>query len=217
MARKRNTCRMDGCNKDVMSNGLCDKHRKRVSRNGITQSTRPTDWGQRTKHPLYTYWCDTKRRETLNIIDEWISDFWSFINCIGERPSKNHYLRAVDLTKKLGPDNWQWIEGITNAERHMANKKKQNAQDRKRAKVSVKEREELMKKANSVCEICGGNNERYDSVTGVKKNTLCVDHCHETGELRGILCSSCNAGLGQFKDNPDTIRKAIEYLELPRK
>lgn len=39
-----------------------------------------------------------------------------------------------------------------------------------------------------------------------------VDHCHETGEVRGLLCSPCNKGLGFFRDSPEILESAREYL-----
>lgn len=44
---------------------------------------------------------------------------------------------------------------------------------------------------------------------------LFVDHCHETGVIRGLLCNGCNAALGLMKDRPDVLRAAAEYLERP--
>lgn len=39
-----------------------------------------------------------------------------------------------------------------------------------------------------------------------------IDHCHETGKVRGLLCKECNQGLGYFKDNVGVLQKAINYL-----
>ena len=44
------------------------------------------------------------------------------------------------------------------------------------------------------------------------KNDFCIDHDHKTGEVRGVLCRSCNLGLGYFKDNVKLLNKAIKYL-----
>lgn len=54
------------------------------------------------------------------------------------------------------------------------------------------------------CAICG---------TTRDYQALGVDHCHTTMKLRGLLCSNCNTGLGQFQDNPTLLRLAADYLE----
>jgi Autographiviridae endonuclease VII len=61
-----------------------------------------------------------------------------------------------------------------------------------------------------VCAICSGTNKDR------KRKLLCVDHCHTTGKVRGLLCSFCNGALGMFKDNPDLARKAADYIDKHR-
>ena len=63
----------------------------------------------------------------------------------------------------------------------------------------------LLEKQNSCCAICGIN------VNELSKE-LSVDHNHETHKVRGLLCNSCNVGLGHFKDNTTHLAMAIEYL-----
>ena len=58
------------------------------------------------------------------------------------------------------------------------------------------------------CAICGTH-----EPGGSKGKRFAVDHCHATGKVRGLLCSPCNTGLGQLKDDPAVLRKAIAYLE----
>jgi len=61
------------------------------------------------------------------------------------------------------------------------------------------------------CAIC-----RSDEWVG-KHNVPHVDHDHDTGEIRGLLCGRCNAGIGQFQDDPELLRRAIDYLRRPHR
>lgn len=47
-----------------------------------------------------------------------------------------------------------------------------------------------------------------------EERRMAVDHCHETGQFRGILCYRCNTALGSFNDDPLMLKRAMEYLEL---
>lgn len=64
---------------------------------------------------------------------------------------------------------------------------------------------------NAACAICKKFEEMFDKRTNKKKH-LCVDHDHKTGKVRGLLCHSCNLGLGKFKDNISSLKTAITYL-----
>lgn len=64
----------------------------------------------------------------------------------------------------------------------------------------------MLKEQNHKCAICGVD--EVDSRSG----KLCVDHDHNTGKVRKLLCHNCNCGLGHFKDNISSLSKALEYL-----
>lgn len=56
------------------------------------------------------------------------------------------------------------------------------------------------------CSICGRHQSEF-------RKALAVDHDHETGKIRGLLCSNCNAMLGYANDNQQVLLKAVEYLK----
>jgi hypothetical protein len=60
------------------------------------------------------------------------------------------------------------------------------------------------------CAICGREETSVHWSGTVRR--LFVDHHHETGQVRDLLCMPCNMGIGQFRDDPDLLAKAIEYL-----
>jgi len=69
----------------------------------------------------------------------------------------------------------------------------------------------LIEKQNGLCAICKKPETRKHKDGWVYK--LCIDHDHTTGEVRGLLCSNCNNGLGRFMDNVEFLLKAIKYLK----
>ncbi len=77
--------------------------------------------------------------------------------------------------------------------------------------VSVGFITELVERQNHCCAICGTHQDDIPHAT-FKHNPLVIDHDHETGEVRGLLCPTCNNGLGHFKDSVKTLANAISYL-----
>lgn len=77
--------------------------------------------------------------------------------------------------------------------------------------ISVNEYAKLIDRQGNKCAICSKD-------LNLKKNTakrsldVAVDHCHSSGKVRGLLCASCNQGLGLFKDSIATLENAINYL-----
>jgi hypothetical protein len=65
--------------------------------------------------------------------------------------------------------------------------------------------ERLLPVQNGRCAICG--------MQETDKRKLFVDHCHHSGEVRGLLCSTCNTGIGMLRDDANLAARALEYLK----
>lgn len=97
---------------------------------------------------------------------------------------------------------------LKNAERRRARNKIAWERDRDKTfrqkyGISVADYDEMFEAQSGLCAICGNPPNRM---------RLAVDHSHDTGQVRGLLCFNCNHGLGHFKDNPTVLRSAAEYL-----
>jgi hypothetical protein len=71
--------------------------------------------------------------------------------------------------------------------------------------ITEKQFLDMFTSQNSCCKIC-------DSTITIDNSA--IDHNHSTGEIRGILCKTCNRALGMFKDSPKILEKALDYLML---
>jgi hypothetical protein len=66
----------------------------------------------------------------------------------------------------------------------------------------------MLENQNHACAICKSQN------SGDKRSKrLSIDHCHQSGKIRGLLCSSCNKAIGLMKDSPELMLLAIGYLK----
>lgn len=90
-----------------------------------------------------------------------------------------------------------------------SNKKKNHIKHQRMYKYNLTEDDfnRMLENCNNSCEICGkpfSDESRY--------TTPGVDHCHETGKVRGLLCRKCNTAIGMLNDDITLIKKAFEYL-----
>jgi len=107
----------------------------------------------------------------------------------------------------------QWR--LDNPERYQAQLERWRASGKKKAAdrrsylkrtfgITPEDYDAMLEKQGGCCAIC-----RREARTDT---SLHVDHCHETGAIRGLLCFDCNAGLGKFQDDPAILQAAIAYL-----
>lgn len=74
--------------------------------------------------------------------------------------------------------------------------------------ITPEDYEVMLDQQGGVCFVCKRDN---------KGRNLHVDHCHDTGMIRGLLCHHCNVALGHMQDDPILIRKLADYLETSRR
>jgi len=73
--------------------------------------------------------------------------------------------------------------------------------------ITIAKYDEKLEAQGGGCAICGATPEE----NGKRLN---VDHDHETGAVRGLLCGSCNRAIGLFQDDPNIMRSAVNYMVL---
>lgn len=124
------------------------------------------------------------------------SDWGSRNRCKPCRAREGREAWSADLRGKHRDWRRLWRAANPDAERA--------ASRRHRYGLTAEAFDDLVRKQNGKCRICE------------RAAPDCVDHCHATGRVRGVLCLTCNAGLGHFRDDPRLLRAAAEYLARTR-
>lgn len=77
---------------------------------------------------------------------------------------------------------------------------------RKNFGISIEQYDEMLELQDGCCAICGIEESQLT-------RRMAVDHDHETGRIRGLLCIECNRGIGALDDSVEILKQAIKYLE----
>lgn len=229
-AEKALPCSVGGCERHAVARGLCDAHRKRKERHGHIDPTHPHDWGGKEAHPLYQTWSWILRKRGIAEIDQrWLDDFWAFVEDVGDRPEPRYKLSRKDKRGPYNKENCHWVAPVlpeVKAESHREymrlwqkrsrdnNREKRQSSDLTRSfGIGLKEYNDMLDAQGGACAICGNPETAVHPVT-MEPRRLAVDHCHDSGKVRGLLCSNCNKMLGHAKDSIATLEAAIQYLKL---
>ena len=116
--------------------------------------------------------------------------------CGSDKELSNYH---KDKSKRDGHSNWcksckkekDALKRDVRRDQHLA----------RRYNISTEVYDHMYSKQNGCCNICRKN-----------FTQLCVDHCHKTGNVRGLLCQTCNKGLGLLMDDVSYLTNAIAYL-----
>ena len=212
-------CAAEGCEKYEEKGGYCDRHYRRVLDHGHTEKVKVKN--PIREHPEYKNWQHLMRH--AGMCEEWC-DFSRFIAEVGERPSDRHWMERKDQTKPYAPDNFYWRAPLH--DKSYSHSEAREYQKATRATlpdywvgsnlkryfgITVEQYTALLSSQQGVCAIC------KKPETMLRKNgkprLLSVDHSHQTGEIRGLLCVHCNQMLGQCGDSAETLLAAACYLE----
>ena len=140
---------------------------------------------------------------------------------VGFAPKRNCVLAPKDTSKPIGPGNTMWAppkfdhstkEGVRayDLARQVADPERfLNERLLKKFGITAEQYKAKLAEQNGVCAICGGVG-KVDRTGRV--SLLVVDHNHDTKAIRGLLCKTCNLGLGYLKDKASLLENAATYL-----
>jgi hypothetical protein len=123
------------------------------------------------------------------------------------RPSSDEDKPARKRVRKSGrSERARFLQNDRRRVRRALDPDYRDGERARRYGLSLAEYRALQAQQGHACAICR-------KVTRV----LCIDHCHVTGRVRGLLCRSCNSALGLYADDPRLLRAALAYLQAAAK
>lgn len=78
-------------------------------------------------------------------------------------------------------------------------------------KITIEDYKKLLIEQSNICAICKKEDLTIEA-NSLRLKGLCIDHCHRTGKIRGLLCNKCNPMIGYAQDSIEILQSAIDYI-----
>lgn len=121
-----------------------------------------------------------------------------------ENPEKYAALKQQDLLERR-----RWNEKHPEAQRIYSLKRKFD----KHYGISIEDYERMYSDQWGMCAICGTQKKSAVKSNAGRGKVLCVDHCHDSGKVRHLLCGNCNTMLGMSNDDLFVLQNAVDYVK----
>jgi hypothetical protein len=126
-----------------------------------------------------------------------------------KKENREHYNQWLREDRKKDPEKYRQYE------RNSVNKygitKIRRTEVLRIHGLTIEQHDKMIKLHENRCAICKKEETRKGRSGSI--TPLCIDHCHLSNKIRGLLCHDCNTGIGKFKDSIDFLVNAIEYLK----
>jgi len=197
MRKEHDTCTMEGCGRPHKARGYCQTHYMQFKR------------GLAPVGPI---------RSRVSVKPDECAEDGCAEPVKAKGLCKAHYQRLLrhghtmyrDRKTAAKPcdiaacDNHSYAKGLCHA--HYIKQRKWSSFG-----VDATRYQEMLREQKGVCAICGKPERAPDKASG-KTRDMAIDHNHETGAIRQLLCSNCNRALGRFRDDPALLDAAMAYL-----
>lgn len=193
---KHPICKEGTCGRPVKSRSLCVKHYQRARRSGSIERERSaicvdcdSVFEVEDRGPIPTRCPPCRQAWAVQRTRE-----WQAANPEKDKANRQRYYDRVYPFRTYTEDDAQaaWVRRL-----------------KKHYGLTVGQYQQMLDRQNGTCAICDGP----PKGKGADRGRYHVDHCHETGKVRGLLCSSCNLAIGYLGDDARRVRRAARYIE----
>lgn len=207
--KERKLCGIQGCEAKYWGRGYCQKHAYRMEKYG-----QPDPSGLKVATPKGLYLSDgiTKTCSTCHA-QKPVAEFSKqsvrpdgFNITCKECLKARHAIRYKDPVKRqrIRDAGARWRERNPDADADKTLRRKYG--------ITLAQYDEMFEAQGGVCALCKKGETTKRRKKGDGRERLAVDHCHDTGRVRGLLCFKCNTAIGSLGDTEEDALRVVKYL-----